>query len=100
MVFAVSFRLNTLKGQEDITLDEQHIMAYCNIGSFKNVAVVLSNDGQGIGLLRSEFLYLAASNYSSEEEQFKAYKEVAVAMDKRVVIRMLWTLVPTSRWLF
>lgn len=92
--------METMKGQEDVTLDGRPMMVYCNIGSPGDVAAVLSNDGQGIGLLRSEFLYLAASNYSSEEEQFKAYKEVAVAMDKRVVIRMLWTLVPTSRWLF
>lgn len=82
--------METMKGQEDVTLDGRHMMVYCNIGSPEDVAAVLSNDGQGIGLFRSEFLYLAASDYPTEEEQFKAYKEVAAAMDgKRVVIRTL-----------
>ena len=82
--------METMKGQEDVTLDGRHMMVYCNIGSPEDVAAVHSNDGQGIGLFRSEFLYLAASDYPSEEEQFKAYKEVAAAMDgKRVVIRTL-----------
>ena len=82
--------METRKGQEDVTLDGRHMMVYCNIGSPEDVAAVLSNDGQGIGLFRSEFLYLAASDYPSEEEQFKAYKEVAAAMNgKRVVIRTL-----------
>ena len=82
--------METMKGQEDVTLDGRHMMVYCNIGSPEDVAAVLANDGQGIGLFRSEFLYLAASDYPSEEEQFKAYKEVAAAMDgKRVVIRTL-----------
>ena len=74
--------METMKGRE--------MMVYCNIGSPEDVAAVLTNDGQGIGLFRSEFLYLAASDYPTEEEQFKAYKEVAAAMDgKRVVIRTL-----------
>ena len=82
--------METMKDQEDVTLDGRHMMVYCNIGSPEDVAAVLSNDGQGIGLFRSEFLYLAASDYPSEEEQFKAYKEVAAAMNgKRVVIRTL-----------
>ena len=82
--------LQTMKGQEDVTLDGRKMMVYCNIGSPEDVSAVLSNDGQGIGLFRSEFLYLAASDYPSEEEQFKAYKEVAAAMNgKRVVIRTL-----------
>ena len=82
--------METMKGQEDVTLDGRHMMVYCNIGSPEDVAAVLSNDGQGIGLFRSEFLYLAASDYPTEEEQFKAYKEVASAMEgKRVVIRTL-----------
>ena len=82
--------METMKGQEDVTLDGRHMMVYCNIGSPEDVAAVHSNDGQGIGLFRSEFLYLAASDCPSEEEQFKAYKEVAAAMDgKRVVIRTL-----------
>jgi len=82
--------METMKGQEDVTLDGRHIMVYCNIGSPNDTAAVLSNDGQGIGLFRSEFLYLASSDYPTEDEQFKAYKEVAAAMDgKRVVIRTL-----------
>ena len=82
--------METMKGQEDVTLDGRHMMVYCNIGSPEDVAAVLSNDGQGIGLFRSEFLYLAASDYPTEEEQFAAYKTVAAAMDgKRVVIRTL-----------
>ena len=82
--------METMKGQQDITLDGREIMVYCNIGSPQDVHAVLSNDGQGIGLFRSEFLYLAASDYPTEEEQFQAYKEVAAAMDgKRVVIRTL-----------
>lgn len=81
---------NELKGQEDVTLDGRHMMVYCNIGSPEDVAAVKANDGQGIGLFRSEFLYLAASDYPTEDEQFQAYKTVAAAMDgKRVVIRTL-----------
>ncbi len=82
--------METMKGKADVTLDGREMMVYCNIGSPEDVAAVLTNDGQGIGLFRSEFLYLAASDYPTEEEQFKAYKEVAAAMDgKRVVIRTL-----------
>ncbi len=82
--------LETMKGQEDITKDGRKIMVYCNIGSPADVDAVLANDGQGIGLFRSEFLYLAADDYPSEEDQFEAYKTVAEAMGgKRVVIRTL-----------
>ena len=82
--------LQSMKGKEDVTLDGKEMMVYCNIGSPDDVAAVLANDGQGIGLFRSEFLYLAASDYPSEEEQFQAYKTVAAAMNgKRVVIRTL-----------
>ena len=82
--------LATMKGQEDVTLDGKKINVYCNIGSPEDVAAVLNNDGQGIGLFRSEFLYLAASDYPTEEEQFQAYKAVASAMGgKRVIIRTL-----------
>ena len=82
--------LQAMKGQEDVTLDGREMMVYCNIGSPEDVPAVLANDGQGIGLFRSEFLYLAASDYPNEEEQFHAYKTVAAAMDgKRVVIRTL-----------
>ena len=82
--------LETMKGQEDITLDGKKLLLYCNIGSPEDVAAVLANDGQGIGLFRSEFLYLSASDYPSEDEQFEAYRSVAAAMNgKRVVIRTL-----------
>lgn len=81
---------DTMKGQEDVTLDGKEIMLYCNIGSPEDVAAVENNDGQGIGLFRSEFLYLGASDYPTEDEQFEAYKTVATAMKgKRVVIRTL-----------
>ena len=82
--------LETMKGQEDITLDGKKMLLYCNIGSSEDVAAVLANDGQGIGLFRSEFLYLSASDYPTEDEQFEAYRSVAAAMNgKRVVIRTL-----------
>lgn len=82
--------LETMKGQEDITLDGKKMLLYCNIGSPEDVAAVLANDGQGIGLFRSEFLYLSASDYPTEDEQFEAYRSVAAALNgKRVVIRTL-----------
>ena len=82
--------LQSMKGQEDATLDGKKVNVYCNIGSPEDVSAVQANDGQGIGLFRSEFLYLAASDYPTEEEQFQAYKSVAAAMNgKRVIIRTL-----------
>lgn len=82
--------LETMRDQEDVTLDGRRIMLYCNIGSPEDVTAVLNNDGQGIGLFRSEFLYLRSSDYPTEEEQFTAYRTVASAMNgKRVVIRTL-----------
>ena len=79
-----------MKGKEDVTLDGRHINVYCNIGNPDDVTAVKNNDGQGIGLFRSEFLYLAETDYPSEEKQFQAYKKVAAAMDgKRVIIRTL-----------
>ena len=82
--------LQAMKGQEDVTLDGKKVNVYCNIGSPEDVSAVLANDGQGIGLFRSEFLYLATSDYPTEEEQFQAYKSVAAAMNgKRVIIRTL-----------
>ena len=82
--------LATMKGQEDVTLDGRKVMVYCNIGSPEDVTAVLNNDGQGIGLFRSEFLYLSASDYPTEEQQFEAYRTVASAMNgKRVIIRTL-----------
>ena len=82
--------LENMKGQEDVTLDGKKMLLYCNIGSPEDVSAVLANDGQGIGLFRSEFLYLSASDYPSEDEQFEAYRAVAAAMNgKRVIIRTL-----------
>ncbi|MDO4961177.1 MAG: phosphoenolpyruvate--protein phosphotransferase [Eubacteriales bacterium] len=82
--------MDTMKGQPDDTLDGVHINVYCNIGSVEDVEAVLTNDGQGIGLFRSEFLYLASEDYPTEEEQFEAYKAVASKMGgKRVIIRTL-----------
>ena len=82
--------LETMKGQEDITLDGRKVMLYCNIGSPEDITAVLNNDGQGIGLFRSEFLYLSSSDYPTEEQQFEAYRAVASAMNgKRVIIRTL-----------
>ena len=82
--------MRSMVGQEDVTLDGKRVHVYCNIGSPEDVASVLANDGQGIGLFRSEFLYLASQDYPTEEEQFRAYKEVAAAMNgKRVIIRTL-----------
>ncbi len=82
--------LNQLKGQPNITKDGQEIRVYCNIGSPDDVHAVLENDGGGIGLFRSEFLYLNCDNYPSEDMQFEAYKSVLSDMGgKEVVIRTL-----------
>ncbi len=79
-----------LKGKENITLDGRKINLYANIGGVSDVAGVLANDAGGIGLFRSEFLYLESENYPSEEEQFKAYRTVAENMaGKKVIIRTL-----------
>lgn len=82
--------LLTLKGKEDVTLDGQHIMLYANIGSTSDLAMVLKNDASGIGLFRSEFIYLESDDFPSENEQFQIYKSVAETMaGKRVIIRTL-----------
>lgn len=82
--------LQTLKGKEDVTLDGKHIKLYANIGSVADVANVLKNDANGIGLFRSEFLYLENDTFPTENEQFQAYKTVAENMaGKKVVIRTL-----------
>ena len=79
-----------MKGQEDVTLDGRRIMLYCNIGSPEDISAALDSDAQGIGLFRSEFLYLASTELPSEEQQFQAYRAVAAAMNgKRVIIRTL-----------
>ena len=82
--------LQELKGKEDITVDGKHIKLYANIGGVKDVTSVLANDAAGIGLFRSEFLYLEADNYADEEAQFQAYKTVAENMaGKKVIVRTL-----------
>ena len=70
--------LQDMKGQEDVTLDGRKLMVYCNIGSPEDIAAVLANDGRGIGLFRSEFLYLASDDYPSEEDQFQADRKSVV----------------------
>ena len=82
--------LQQLRGKEDITLDGKKIRLYANIGSVKDVANVLANDAAGIGLFRSEFLYLEADDYPDEEAQFQAYRTVAENMaGKKVIVRTL-----------
>lgn len=79
-----------LKGKENVTLDGKKINLYANIGGVADVANALSNDAGGIGLFRSEFLYLESEDYPTEEAQFAAYKTVAENMaGKKVIIRTL-----------
>lgn len=72
--------LLTLKGKENITLDGQKILLYANIGNIKDLAAVMQNDAGGIGLFRSEFIYLEQDHYPTEEEQFRIYKQAAETM--------------------
>lgn len=82
--------LKKLKGKENITIDGTKISIFANIGSVDNIGSVLLNDADGIGLFRSEFLYLENSDYPTEEEQFKAYKRTLESMGgKKVIIRTL-----------
>ncbi len=82
--------LRTLKGRQNITLDGQPILLYANIGNIRDLDAALQNDAGGIGLFRSEFLYLEREDFPSEEEQFQIYRAAAEAMGgKRVVIRTL-----------
>ncbi|MDF2610635.1 MAG: ptsA [Lachnospiraceae bacterium] len=82
--------LKQLKGKESITLNGQKIKIYANIGNTSDVGTVLSNDAEGIGLFRSEFLYLENNDFPTEEQQFLAYKQVAENMAARkVIIRTL-----------
>ncbi len=79
-----------LKGRENITLDGKHIEIFANIGNSSDVGAVLQNDAGGIGLFRSEFLYLENDDYPSEDQQFAVYKDVAEKMSgKKVIIRTL-----------
>lgn len=82
--------LQELKGKENVTLDGKKINIYANIGSVDNIGAVLLNDAGGIGLFRSEFLYLESNDYPTEEQQFAAYKKVLESMaGKKVIIRTL-----------
>ncbi|SDY70751.1 phosphoenolpyruvate--protein phosphotransferase [Lachnobacterium bovis] len=82
--------LQELKGQDNVTLDGKRINLYANIGGVGDVASVLANDAGGIGLFRSEFLYLESDTYPTEEAQFSAYRKVAENMaGKKVIIRTL-----------
>lgn len=82
--------LLSLKGRENVTRDGQKVMLYANIGNIRDLATVLQNDAGGIGLFRSEFIYLESEDFPSEEEQFQIYRKVAETMaGKRVIIRTL-----------
>ena len=82
--------LQKLKGKENVTLDGRKINIYANIGSADNIGAVLLNDAGGIGLFRSEFLYLGKNDYPTEEEQYLVYKQAAQMMaGKKVIIRTL-----------
>lgn len=82
--------LKKLKGKENITLDGTEIKIYANIGGTADIGAVLANDAGGIGLFRSEFLYLEGTDYPTEQQQFEAYKKVLVSMSgKKVIIRTL-----------
>lgn len=82
--------LEQYRGKETVTRSGQRVLLYANIGSPEDMEAVLANDAEGIGLFRSEFLYLESQDYPTEEEQFQAYKTVAEKMNgKRVVIRTL-----------
>lgn len=82
--------LQLLKGKENVTLDGKKIMLYANIGNIKDLATVIQNDAGGIGLFRSEFIYLEKERYPTEEEQFSIYKTAVETMaGKRVIIRTL-----------
>ena len=82
--------LEQLKGKDNVTLDGQHINLYANIGNTKDLGLVMKNDAGGIGLFRSEFIYLGSDHYPTESEQFEIYKTVAQTLaGKKVIIRTL-----------
>ena len=82
--------LQELKGKENVTLDGRKINIYANIGSVGDIGYVMENDAGGIGLFRSEFLYLGRNDFPTEEEQFQAYKQAVQMMaGKKVIIRTL-----------
>ena len=82
--------LQNLKGKPNVTLDGTEINVYCNIGNVSDLDMVLENDAQGIGLFRSEFIYLNANDFPSEEDQFQIYRKVAEKLaGRKVIIRTL-----------
>jgi phosphotransferase system enzyme I (PtsI) len=82
--------LKNLKGKEDVTLDGRKMKLYANIGNIKDLATVVDNDAAGIGLFRSEFIYLERDDFPTEDEQFQIYRTVAETMaGKQVIIRTL-----------
>ena len=82
--------LSELKNEESVTLDGKRVLTYANIGNMKDLALVLENGAEGIGLFRSEFIYLESGTFPTEEEQFQIYRKVAETMaGKRVIIRTL-----------
>jgi len=83
-------QLNRLKGKENITVDGKKVKLYANIGNIRDIASVLTNDGNGIGLFRSEFIYLERNKFPTEEEQFCIYKKAAETMGRnKIIIRTL-----------
>jgi phosphotransferase system enzyme I (PtsI) len=82
--------LDAMKGLETVTKSGKHVHLYCNIGGVGDIGYVLENDGEGVGLFRSEFLYLQNDDYPTEEQQFQAYKQVAeILAGKQLIIRTL-----------
>lgn len=82
--------LEELRGKENITLDGRRIQIYANIGNISDIGLVLENDAEGVGLFRSEFIYLEGQDYPTEEQQFQIYKKAVERMaGKRVIIRTL-----------
>lgn len=82
--------MQQLRGKENVTKSGKKINLYANIGSYGDLAAVIENDADGIGLFRSEFLYLENSDFPTEEEQFAVYRKVVETMGgKKVIIRTL-----------
>lgn len=91
--------LEQLKGKENVTKSGQKVNVYANIGNLSDVGAVLQNDAGGIGLFRSEFLYLESETFPTEEQQFKVYKQVAENMAGKRVIIVRWISEPINRWI-
>lgn len=89
--------LQQLKGKPTVTKEGKEIKLYANIGEVKDLGAVLQNDAAGIGLFRSEFLYLQSDHFPTEDEQFQSYKTVAEVMAGKKSLSVLWILEQTSR---